>query len=353
LSLVITQLAEINKYASEIDRLAKAQPQAKKIVDLASKARKKSVQQLLNKIASIADGYFKKIHPGEEIGTPLLPVTERGHGSIQLESHFYGRKGNPRGHYSEGHVDSLGLCMFLAIRRLHYGQNSALSLLILDDVLHSVDGDHRRETAEMIFQEFHDHQIVITTHDPLWFENLKEVAGKDGRRFEFRRIADWTIKSGPVWGDHLSDYEWLVSPEGTKARVADRVMKAGRLLEEVLQNLCTGLGAEVPFNLRGQYTIDPLWAGFHQKAKKHAAFLAKAKVDLDKINSLRQQRNWVGAHWNSWAAQLTDAESRVFTDAVLRLRDSTYCLNCRRFIQRIPQLDGVWSCQCEGLKYKN
>jgi hypothetical protein len=242
--------------------------------------------------------------------------------------------------------------MFLAIRRLHHNQNSALSLLVLDDVMHSVDGDHRRATAEMIFNEFSDHQIMITTHDPLWFENLKEAAGKSGRQFEQRRIADWTIEEGPVWGDHLSDYEWLVSTEARKAKVADRVAKAGRLLEDMLQNLCHGLGAEVPYNITGLYTIDPLWMGFYRKAKGHPAFMTVVKLEVEKINKLRKFRNWVGAHWNSWASQLTDAESNNFTDAVLKLRDFTYCPHCRRFIERISQLEGVWSCKCEHLRFK-
>jgi recombinational DNA repair ATPase RecF len=352
LQLVLSQLDQVKTLAFEINRLAEAQPQIKKIVDLASKARKNAVQQLLNKIATIANGYFQKIHPGEEIGMPSLGVTERGSGSIQLESQFHGRKGHPRGHYSEGHVDSLGLCLFLAIRRLHHNQAPVLSLLVLDDVMHSVDGDHRRDTAEMIFEEFSDHQIIITTHDPLWFENLKEAAGKSGRQFEQRRIADWTIESGPVWGDHLSEYEWLVSAEAIKAKVADRVVKAGRLLEEVLQNLCHGLGAEIPFNIRGIYTIDPLWMAFYRKAKAHKTFFDKAKTEINQINELRKLRNWVGAHWNSWAGHLTDAESKAFTDAVLKLREHTYCLECRRFIERITQLDGVWSCKCEHLRYK-
>ena len=236
----------------EISRLEVARSQIQRIVELAEKARKGAVQQLLDQIATHADHYFQNIHPGENIGSPALKVTDRGAASIDLTCVFHKKSGDPRGCYSEGHVDSLGLCIFLAIRRFHYSHDDELSLLVLDDVLHSVDGEHRMATAKLILKEFADHQIVITTHDPLWFENLKAVASVAGRKFCYHRIAGWSLATGPVWGDHLSDYEWLTSDESLAAMPADRVIKAGRLLEQMLQQLCDSLSVAVPFSLRGR-----------------------------------------------------------------------------------------------------
>jgi len=342
----------LNGAQTEISRLETARSQIQRIVELAEKARKEAVQQLLDQIATHADRYFQNVHPGENIGSPALKVTDRGTASIDLTCVFHKKSGDPRGCYSEGHVDSLGLCIFLAIRRFHHSHDSDLSLLVLDDVLHSVDGEHRMATAKLILKEFSDHQIVITTHDPLWFENLKAVASAAARTFSYHRIAGWSLTTGPVWGDHLSDYEWLTSDESLTAMPADRVIKAGRLLEQMLQHLCDGLSVPVPFSLRGRYTLDPLWTSFLPKAKKNKEFYAAAGPQLDKIEELRGLRNLVGAHYNEWANYLTANESKELTDAIVTLRDRVYCPKCNEFIKRIAGLEGVWSCKGEHLRFK-
>jgi len=337
---------------SEIQRLQNSGSQVQRLWELAEKARKKAVQQVLDQIAQHADVYFQQIHPGEKIGNPKLKVTDRGTASIDLSCVFHEKSGDPRGCYSEGHVDSLGLCIFLAIRRFHYEQDRGFALLVLDDVLHSVDGEHRMATAKLILKEFTDHQILITTHDPLWFENLKAVARVAGRQFSYHRIAGWSLSTGPMWGDHLSDYEWLVSAEAITAQSADRLIKAGRLLEQVLQNLCDRLAVSVPFSLRGLYTLDPLWTSFLPRAKKHKEFYATAGKELDKIEELRGLRNLAGAHYNQWANYLTASESKELANAIVKLRDHVYCSTCNAFIKRIADLDGIWSCKGEHLRFK-
>jgi len=339
------------KAFEEIQTLMISKNQLGITVSLAEQARKNAVQKLLDEVVKIADGYFQRIHKGEGIGGPRLTVPTRGAGSIELRSIFHGEAGDPRGHYSEGHVDSLGLCLFLAIRRMQCIQRPELSLLILDDVMHSVDARHRLETANLIIDEFSDHQIIITTHDPLWFEYLKSATRKSKNNFVHKRISDWTIESGPVLGDHLSNYEWLMSENGKKAKPADKVIKVGLLLEEMLQNLCNNLSIPMPYRIRGDYTIDPLWNGFYSTAKKHKGFYVVAEPHLKTIDDLKSLRNWVGAHWNEWAQGLTNSEATSLVQAILEIRDIAYCDNCGQFINRISELDGVWSCKGEHKRY--
>lgn len=353
LTITITSLTDRTKQLENIDSAKKVDSYIRILHNHSQQARKNAVQKLLDIVAEIAHGYLTEIHSQDEIGNPKLKVTARGSASVELSSKFHGELCDPRGYYSEGHVDSLGLCLFLAIRRLHYRQQPQLALLVLDDVLHSVDGEHRLATANLIFKEFSDHQIIITTHDPLWFENLKmaQRAQGNGRTFKCYRISDWSIDQGPMWGDHLSDYEWLCSEECRKGKPADRVVKAGRLLEQLLRNLCHNLGSSVSFDIAGRYTVDPLWIAFLKSAKKNEEFYSANKEALDAIDLLRQQRNWIGAHWNDWAQQLTDPESKQFSEAVVTLRNAVYCKKCNAFIKRIGDLNGVWSCPNQCLKY--
>ncbi len=347
-SSTFPMLAADERTASELEY---RKAQLANVCELAQQARKDTVQALMDRVAAVADGYYQRIHPDESIGTPTLKVTDRGKASIQLESEFHGKRGDPRGRYSEAHVDSLGLCLFLAIRRLHHNQEKDFALLILDDVLHSVDGEHRRQTAELIFEEFHDHQVVVTTHDPIWFENLKAASGRVGKKFSKYNLAGWTLDEGPVLGDHLSDYEWLMSAQATIAKPADKVIKAGRLLEEVLHNACHNLKASIEYNIEGAYTMEPLWKAFRSRSADNKSFQLAAAEAIKRIDKIREIRNWLGAHWNAWALQLTPKEADDFVSAVVALRDVLYCSECDRFIQRIAQLDGVWSCPKEHKRY--
>jgi len=330
------------------------QTQTSQLCKLAEKARKNSVQYLMAAISDTANELYQYIHPGESIGSPQIQVKEKTAAALELRSDFHGKTGDPRGHYSEGHVDSLGLCIFLAIRRFQYQQCSDVALLVLDDVLHSVDGIHRRSTANLIFEKFYDHQIFITTHDPLWFEYLKSASRKymQGKKFEHYKISGWSLETGPIFGDHLNDYEWLTSDRCQKATPHDKTIKAGRLLEAMMQELCHNLVISVPFNKSGNYTLDPLWTSFYQKAKKYQSFKKEAGQCIDNIEEIRSLRNWAGAHFNEWASGITDKEAQDFCNAIIELRTLVYCEICSQFIKRINDLDGIWACKNMHLKYE-
>jgi hypothetical protein len=321
-----------------------------KVCEYAEAARKAVVADVVSRVAGLADKYFRMIHPDENIGSPSLHIAKVGTASLNLSSEFYSKVGDPRGLYSEGHIDSLGLCLFLAIRRLHYDQFPELSILVLDDVLHSVDGEHRKRTAELIFEEFRDHQLIITTHDPIWYRHLCQKAQKSPRRFTYHRIGGWTLAEGPKWGDHLADYEWLSSKHGILASPHERAAKAGRLLEELLQNCCDRTGTAVPFRIKGDYTVDPLWVALYKKAKGNKGFMDKAAPTLAEIDQTREARNF-GAHWNAWSQQLTQKEADRFVRAVLSLRELVFCADCIDFFNEIDELEELWACKKLHLRY--
>jgi hypothetical protein len=243
--------------------------------------------------------------------------------------------------------------LFLAVRRLHHSQQSALPLLVLDDVLHSVDGNHRLRTAELIFREFGDHQIIVTTHDPLWAANLQAASQRflKNRKLTYRRIASWSLDSGPVWGDHLSDYEWLLSQSGQNAAPSQRIGRAGTLLEQLLQNLCHNLQAQVVFDIRGNYTLEPLWGGFRPQVKKNKVFQAQVEEIVEQIAATKWYRNSAGAHHNQWAAGVTKNDADEFVAPVIALREATYCSKCGEFIRKHKGVEGLWCCTKRCLQY--
>ena len=69
----------------------------------------------------------------------------------------------PHALHSEGHQDSMGVWLFLAFNEeLAKGD---LGLIVLDDVMMSVDTGHRKDVCRLLAEQFTECQFVITTHD--------------------------------------------------------------------------------------------------------------------------------------------------------------------------------------------
>ena len=67
---------------------------------------------------------------------------------------------------------------------------------LLDDVVMSVDVDHRRQFCKLLKELFPNTQFVITTHDRLWARQMASaglVTSKSSLVFQ-----NWSVDTGPV-----------------------------------------------------------------------------------------------------------------------------------------------------------
>src|SRR5690606_3639897 len=83
---------------------------------------------------------------------------------------------NPLKHFSESHLNCLGLSFFLASVDAFNKEND---FIILDDVISSFDSNHRRRFADLLFDKFSKHQIIILTHEKEWFTNIISPKAKN------------------------------------------------------------------------------------------------------------------------------------------------------------------------------
>ena len=114
--------------------------------------------------------------------------------ALNFDVDFHGRGPHPpHALHSEGHQDSMGLCLYLALaERLTQGW---IDLIILDDVMMSVDATHRRQLCRLLNDSFPNRQFLITTHDKTWANQLKAEGVVDKRGFfEFY---NWNVETGP------------------------------------------------------------------------------------------------------------------------------------------------------------
>jgi energy-coupling factor transporter ATP-binding protein EcfA2 len=136
------------------------------------------------------------LHPGERIEDVRLYVPSGSDKAIDIALRFYGiNQDSPRLTLSEGHRNSLGLCIFLAMAK-----REALTdrPLFLDDVVVSLDRNHRGMVAEILNQEFAGRQVVILTHDREWYAELKHQLP----------ASEWSFKTLLPWQDPTVGIRW-------------------------------------------------------------------------------------------------------------------------------------------------
>jgi recombinational DNA repair ATPase RecF len=115
---------------------------------------------------------------------------------VQMRVDFFGRGTfPPHALHSEGHQDSMGLCLFLALMSKLSGNH--VGFTVLDDVVMSVDVDHRRAICDLLLKKFPNRQFFITTHDKAWARHLEKTTVV--ARQNVLSFRGWTVETGPRW----------------------------------------------------------------------------------------------------------------------------------------------------------
>ena len=88
----------------------------------------------------------------------------------------------PQNFLNEARLSAMGLAIYLAGRLalVQSAPPNALKLLVLDDVLIGLDQSNRIPVLDLLESQFNDWQIVLLTHDRLWFETARARAGLSG-----------------------------------------------------------------------------------------------------------------------------------------------------------------------------
>jgi hypothetical protein len=153
-------------------------------------SRKRGLKRLRDELEEDFGHFYQQLHPGEGYGAITIPVQQERRSSVALRTRYHKqRPTHPLNYFSEGHMDSLGLCIFLAFIKRFGGD---LKLIVLDDVLTTIDAGHRLRLARFLAREFSDYQFVITTHDQLWAKELDRIL-PDAKLVSLKQ---WSLQRG-------------------------------------------------------------------------------------------------------------------------------------------------------------
>jgi DNA repair exonuclease SbcCD ATPase subunit len=160
--------------------------------------------QVIKEISEDVRRMWSILHPGEAIEDVKLYLPEQTDKAIDIGLRFYGvEQDSPRLTLSEGHRNSLGLCIFLAMAKREADKDRPL---VLDDVVVSFDRSHRGMIVGLLEKEFGGRQIIIMTHDREWYVELRQQF--DGASWNFKALMPYEKPDiGIRWSEKASSFD--------------------------------------------------------------------------------------------------------------------------------------------------
>ena len=102
----------------------------------------------------------------------------------------------PQQLFSEAYQDLIALLFFTSVAKAA-SQRGQARVLIMDDVLQSVDANIRHSFVSYLLPEFMDWQLIFTVHDRFWRDRLRDLfTGHDHTCTELN-IREWSFADGP------------------------------------------------------------------------------------------------------------------------------------------------------------
>lgn len=317
--------------------------------------RKAYVETVLLDIAESVDKLYQKIHPQEDIGNLKLKLDEKQRGSLVYGVAFKDQQDiQPQPYYSESHLDTLGLCIFLALAKRG---NVDKTIVMLDDVLGSVDQQHLNRTLQMILEESDSFaQIVMTTH----YRPLRDrfrYAHNSTAPVQLIELKPWNFEQGIRSGKtklYVEELRQQLKEDDFRRDVI--ASQAGQLFENLLEFISRTYRCKVPHTIEPRYTFGELADAPGKDLKK--------KLKIRKLNNENKEtvtelapiytklkeainvRNLVGCHFNLLAGELADQDIREMAELALEMADILICEHCGG-LPVSNKSGSYWECSCK------
>lgn len=317
---------------------------AKMLSDTYTATKDSVLENLFNSVNDNFSEYYKFLHGKDEDG--FYSELKSDGAQLDFKVDFYGRGSHhPRALHSEGHQDSMGLCLYMALnKKISEGK---VKLVILDDVVMSIDSDHRRSVCKLLIEKFPDMQFIITTHNRTWARQLNT----DGvvKRKNLIEFKGWSVDSGPKYKENLEVWDEI------RKKVEDNeIASAAHQLREHMEfffgNVCDSLAADVRYRIDGRNELGDFLNGTKSAYKN---LLKKAKMSarswdnseaVEKFEEIESQANEIiqrtqmehwgineNVHYNKWA-DFSKADFLPIVEAFQDFESSFRCSKCSGII---------------------
>jgi len=296
--------------------------------------KKNTIQDIYDNIIGDIEAFYTILHPNELHKNIKLIVKESGKGSTELKIQSFGRENeDPRALTSEGHLDSLGLCIFLSFVKKF---NDNFPLIVLDDVVTTIDSGHRNKICKLLNEYFSEKQLIITTHDGIWFEQLvdSQRAYRCQNKFNNIKISKWSIENGPIIESYKPKWEKIAQKlnQGETFGVGN---ECRIYLEWVLKNLCQNYYVSVIYRKSGRYNLSELLDPAEKKITKimpEGEYKEKIKNIFTEIRTTGGMGNLL-SHDNPDSSSISIKEVDNFFQSISSLHKFISCPICETFLE--------------------
>jgi hypothetical protein len=318
-----------------------------------SEIRKRS-EEVIGEISADIGNMWKALHPGEPIENVGLYLPDEDK-AIDIALRFHGKdQDSPRLTLSEGYRNSLGLCIFLALAKREAGNDRPL---ILDDVVVSLDRNHRGMIVDLLKEQFADRQVIIFTHDRDWYAELRHQL--DGKRWGFKALLPYeTPELGIRWSDRTNSFD------DARANLKDRPDSAGndarKIMDIELALIAERLQVRLSY-LRGERNDHRMWSEFLDRLiadgrkclqKKSGADYLCYTAGLDQLDAARRLLvSW--GNRSSHSPDVVRPEAEKLIEACETALDVFQCSGCTQPLWMADAASKEWvQCQCGELRWR-
>lgn len=331
-------IKELKEFKVDINKLFNQHEVASKTFDVFIQSKERFIKDMISEIRDDIKTYYEYIHGDDLISAPDIQLT--GPKLIDVYLNSFGDMVDSRSYASEGHLDTLGICIFLAFNK----KFSELPLIVFDDVLTTVDLPHKERVARLIVDELTDYQFIFTTHSSLWAEQLKRLCVDSKRNSITHELIDWSLEEGPVTSKPLEAEQKIEKYLGNDHQDFQAAGNtARRYLEYTLTQICIENKVKVPIS--DKYDVGTLF----DEAKKHTERVVSGtsvepyyKHVWSEINKTRYIAN-ILSHYNEESSQIPKSDVIKFCEDVINLNHAFTCL-CGKSILKLDPVSHKLIC---------
>lgn len=281
---------------------------SKLILKALQKSRVEFANQTLASISGDFAELYKTIHPNEDLEDIRLYLNPSKKGSAVIDGNLFGKEDvSPVACLSESHLDTLGLCLFLALEKMQTPENT---ILYLDDAIASVDEAHLERLYQLIVdQSIHFKHVILTTHyRPLRYKYKWGILNQG--KVDFIELGTWHLNTGITFAKTPASETVLLRKFIEEADDPSTIASKSGIILEHLFDFLTGIyNCKLPRNpgAEQRWTLDNYKGGLskvlihlrveHLDSDESLIQELELKPLIDEIFKLLQFRNCIGCHY--------------------------------------------------------
>ena len=331
---------ELERLAGEalnyVDKLKKLDSKKSKLKGEIDKETYISLKDDLAKCEGYLLPAFKAISRFKNVSDIKLSVSEFSITSLEIQITLdNGIVVKPHEIFSEANFDLLVLILYMSLIKTASDKGQS-NVLILDDVLQSVDASIRKDFIQYYLRskDFKGWQFIITCHDKLWLRELEEKMQDAGiTQRKVLKIERWSMNEGPILRSlDETNIDNRIQEAKNTFNIDLIAGAAGSLLEKVCDKMTQFLGSSIHRTEGDVYTLKPLLDSFKSSAKNIVDY-PELNECLQRVYDNKHIRNMLGAHYNPYAENMDEETINEFADDVQELYDMCFCKECYSWLK--------------------